>query len=172
MQLDKDPEETGAPSSSEADADWAALERIADADPNALPDPNAPEPAPLAAPLNEEIAGLVLMLSKVAGPAFPSLATIYTEETCGAVGAAVAGVCDKYGWLQGGVGGEYGPEIMFLCVVGPLAFTTHNAVQADIEARRAKERAKNPNGLATKEPPPGAYRAPGSDTVTIGAPVA
>jgi len=169
MQPDTDIENGTPALSSEAAADWGALEQLAAADPNVQPDPNAPEPPPPPAPLGEELAGMLFMMSKVLAPAFPSLATIYTEEACGAVGGAVAGVCDKYGWLQGGVGGEYGPELMCLCVVGPIAFATYGAVQGDIAARKEKER---PKGEQLTKTPQGAYRAPGADTVTIGAPIA
>lgn len=176
MQVDTEKQDTGPVLPSEAQAELRALELAAAEDPNDQPpppDPNAPPPPPAPPPLDAELAGLLLMMSKVVAPAFPSVAAIYTEETCGAVGMAVAGVCDKYGWLQGGVGGEYGPELMCLCVVGPIAFATYGAVQGDIAARRAKERPKDAQGQPVKESPPaGAYRAPGSDTVTIGAPVA
>jgi hypothetical protein len=173
MQVDEQQPDTGAAFSAEAAADLRALERMADADPNELPDPDAPPPAPVPPPLDQELAGMLMMLSKVVAPAFPSIAAIYTDEACGAAGAAVAGVCDKYGWLQGGIGGEYGPELMCLFVVGPLAFATYGAVQGDIEARRAKQRPVDANGQPAKiEPVAGAYRAPGADTVTVGAPIA
>lgn len=173
MQVENEQTDIGREISGEAAADLRALQRMADEDPNELPDPDAPPPAPLPPPLDQELAGMLLMLSKVVAPAFPSIAAIYTEEACGAAGAAVAGVCDKYGWLQGGVGGEYGPELMCLFVVGPLAFATYGAVQGDIEARRTKQRAPGADGQPTKiEPVAGAYRAPGADTVTVGAPIA
>jgi len=173
VQLEKDDEtSTGPALPAEAAAELRALELAASNDPNDQPepaDPNAPVPV-LPPPLGEELAAMLLMMSKVAAPAFPSLGAIYTEETCGAVGMAVAGVCDKYGWLQGGVGGEYGPELMCLCVVGPIAFATYGAVQGDIAARKAKERPQgDPAKPGKVTPPPGAYGAPGSDTVTIGA---
>lgn len=166
MQPDTDTD--GPEMSGEAAADWRALEQMAEGDPNAVPDPDAPPPPPPPPALDTELAGMLLMLSKIAAPAFPSVAALYTEETCGAVGASVAAVCDKYGWLQGGIGGEYGPELMCLCVVGPLAFATYSAAQTDIEARRPKE---GPKSLKTGEPDPapGSPRAPGADTVTIGA---
>ncbi|KQQ97426.1 hypothetical protein [Massilia sp. Leaf139] len=173
MQHDEQGPDTGPSLSAEAAADLRALERQAEDDPNALPDPDAPPPPPLPPPLDQELAGMLLMLSKVVAPAFPSIAAIYTEESCGAAGAAVAGVCDKYGWLQGGVGGEYGPELMCLFVVGPLAFATYGAVKGDIEARKPKQAQVGADGRQAKpEAVPGAYAAPGADTVTIGAPVA
>lgn len=175
MQPDDELKDAGPALPSEAASELRALELAASQDPNDQPpppDPNAPPPVVLPA-LNEELAGMLLMMSKVIAPAFPSVAAIYTDEVCGSVGMAVAGVCDKYGWLQGGVGGEYGPELMCLCVVGPIAFATYGAVQGDIAARKAKERPKGPDGQPAKETPPaGAYRPPGSDTVSFGAPVA
>jgi len=162
--------DTGPALSGEAAADLRALQLAADADPNELPDPNEPPPPPPPPPLDKEIAGLVLMLSKMLTPAFPSIGRIYTDEVCDSVGAAVAPVCDKYGWMQDGVGGEYGPEIMCVCVVGPLAFATYTAVQNDLAERRAKDRTKGePGQLERPQPAPGALRTPGSDTVTVGA---
>jgi hypothetical protein len=156
--------------SGEAATDLRALSAMADADPNVLPDPDAPV-EPIRPPLSDEIAGALLMLSKMAAPMFPSLGLIYTPEACQAVGAAVQPVCEKYGWLQDGIGGEYGPEIMCVCVVGPMAFATYAAVKNDNAARQAKAERK-PDGQPAKEvPPPGTLRAPGSDTVTFGAPV-
>lgn len=143
---------------------------VAEDDGAALPAANEPV-EPMRPPLDAEIAGLLLMLSKVAAPMFPSLSLIYTEEACQTVGAAVAPVCDKYGWLQDGVGGEYGPEIMCVCVVGPMAFATYTAVQNDIAARKAEEKPKGDGQPVKQTPVPGALRAPGSDTVTFGAPV-
>jgi len=164
--------DTGPVMGDEAAADLRALQLAADNDPNQLPDPNEPPPPPAPPPLDAEIAGMVLMLSKVLAPAFPSIAAIYTEEACNTLGLAVAPVCEKYGWMQGGIGGEYGPEIMCLCVAGPMAFATYAAVQNDIAERRAKERAdKGGNEPKALQPAPGVLRVPGSDTVTFGAPI-
>jgi len=151
--------------------DFAALTRMAGDDPNAQPGEGQGEAAPSLG-LDKEIAGALQMLVGVVGPLFPSLKAIYTEETCGAVGAAVAPVCEKHGWLSGGIGGEYGEELMCLIVVGPLGYATYTAVQNDIEERRQKSKAqdgKAPN-IASKAPA-GALATPGSDTVTFGAPI-
>lgn len=162
----------------EAAADLKALQRMANADPGAQPDPEEVAAEQARPALDQEIAGALMMLAKMAGPMFPSVAEVYTDETCAAVGAAVAPVCDKYGWLQGGIGGEYGPEIMCLVVVGPMAYATYAAVQKDLEAkaaekrRRAAERGQVPQVAAPRpKDPPGTLQTPGSDTVSFGAPV-
>jgi hypothetical protein len=172
MQVDPEVKDDAPAMPDEAQAELRALQAAADADPNELPDPNAPEPVAPPPPLDAELSAMLLMMSKVLAPAFPSIATIYTEESCGAVGAAVAGVCEKYGWLQGGVGGEYGPELMCLVVVGPIAFATYGAVQGDIAARRPKSGPPDdPDKRVRVQAPPGALRPPGADTVTVGAPI-
>ena len=167
-----------APNDEEA-ADLFALEGMAAGDPQAVaPVEGEAEPEPVRAPLGEEIAGLLQMLAGMASPLFPSLGKIYTPETCAAVGGAIAPVCDKYGWLQNGMGGEWGPEIMCVAVVGPIGYATVLAVRNDIAARDAQDAAKVAQRAQgqlrttdiTQAPtaPPGGYAEPGAKTVTIG----
>lgn len=168
-----------APDGEEA-SDFANLSRMASDDPNALPVEGEEETAP-ALGLEKEIAGMLQMVVGVVGPMFPSLAKIYTPEVCESVGAAVSPVCEKYGWLQGGIGGEYGPEIMCAIVVAPLGYATYIGVSNDIEARREAGREEAAKRIAAKggvipqnrgeKPVAGALRTPGSDTVTFGAPI-
>ena len=128
----------------EESADLMNLEAMAAGDPQAVVQPveGEAEAVQVRAPLAEELAGMLMMLSGMASPLFPSLAKIYTPETCAAVGGAIAPVCDKYGWLQNGMGGEWGPEIMCVAVVGPIGYATVLAVKNDIAARDAKDDAK------------------------------
>ncbi len=161
-------------------ADLKALMRAAGDDPAAQPDPEEVA-AELAKPaMNVEISGALKLLSKLAAPIFPTVAAVYSDEACDAVGAAVAPVCEKHGWLQGGMMGEWGPEIMCLVVVGPMAFATYTAVQTDLAALAEKKRAKGERTgqvpdpqLAPAKPTlvPGVMRVPGSDTVSFGLPV-
>jgi hypothetical protein len=172
-------EDAPLPDGEEA-ADFAALSRMASDDPNAVPVEGEAEAVP-ALPLDKEIAGALQMIVGIVGPMFPSLAAIYTTEVCESVGAAVSPVCEKYGWLQGGIGGEYGPEIMCAIVVAPLGYATYIAVNNDMEARREKSREKaatriaGAGGVIPQKPGEnvvaGALRTPGSDTVTFGAPI-
>ncbi len=175
-----DQPETGA--AGEEAASLKMLERMAGEDPASQPDPDMVA-AELARPtLDQEISGMLQVLAKVVGPFLPSVAELYTPEACEAVGAAVAPVCEKHGWLQGGMAGEWGPEIMCLVVVGPMAFATYGAAQKDLSARAARNRkdaerrgdvqnigAEAPKRAATA---PGALSVPGSDTVSFGVPVA
>ncbi len=157
--------------SSERAADFAALDRAArEQEQTAAADGGEVDAAPVI-DLGKEIAGALLVVSKMIGPMFPSVAAIYSEEMCLAVGGSMVPVCEKYGWLQGGIGGKYGPEIACLAVVGPLAWMTVEAAKADIAARRP---AKPENlGLDFEAAPvQGAAAAPGQKTVTFGAPVA
>jgi hypothetical protein len=146
-------------------ADLEALMASAGGPPDAAPGA-APAPAPPA--LSEEIAGILKMLSKMAAPIFPSVAEMYTDSVCEAVGGAVAPVCEKHGWLQGGVGGKYGEEIMCLVIVGPLAYATYEAGKKDIAARAPAKPQKQP-GISFDEPAQAPQEGGGLKTVQIGA---
>jgi len=113
------------------------------------PPPGSPEaePQPPAVDLAAELSGLLLTVSAVLKPALPSLATIYTEETCGAAGAAIAGVCNKHGWLQDGVMQGYGEEVTALMVCGPMAVATVVGVRADLAAKRKEASQDNLGAL-------------------------
>lgn len=165
-------EVTGVAPDGEASASLNNLLAMADdapADPMAPPEP---EPVQMA----DEIAGILMLLAGIAAPMFPSVAKVYSPEACQAVGAAVAPVCDKHGWLHGGIGGEYKEEFMCLAVVGPMAFATYIAANNDLEALKAAKEgekgAKTIEGKAEpKKLPAGGFREAGSDTVTFGAPI-
>lgn len=123
-----------------ADLDSIAAEDRADAPPTPAGAEAAPgaEAVPAGPTLAQEIEGLVSLAVKVLSPAFPSLPSIYTDEITGAAAGAVAAVCQKHGWLSGGLAGQYGEELAALVIVGPLAVQTYTACKADAEARRAK----------------------------------
>jgi hypothetical protein len=105
----------------------------------------APAPAPEAAPegpppvdLAAEIGAIVTMVTSMLSPVFPSLRAIYTPEAVGAASGAVAAVCNKHGWMQGGMMGEWGEEIACAAVCLPLALATYRGISSDIAAREAK----------------------------------
>lgn len=110
--------------------------------------PGAPveEQEPEAEPLAVQIAGLLGMVVGLAGPVFPSLQMIYTPETIERVGLALAPVCDKHGWLQGGIGGKYKEELMAIAIVGPLAWATYAGVSQDIANRKPQQLEKTNDG--------------------------
>lgn len=158
--------------SEEQAADLAALQAasMTDADAGAGPMGQATPQKP---DLAGEIAGMVKVVVATLAPMFPSLPTIYTEETTASAAAAVAAVCDKHGWLQGGMFGEYGEEIACLAVCGPLALATYQGVRGDLAKHKAKAEAKaGPLAVGadlSAPPPPPAPAMP--KTVTFGAPV-
>lgn len=161
--------EPDAPSAEQA-ADLAALRAAAtpEAQPGALV-----EVEPAGPDLGTEIAGAVTMAVALLGPIYPSLKEIYTPETTQAAAGAVAAVCNKHGWLQGGMMGEYGEEITCLLIVGPLALATYKGVQADNAERAKTEPATEPGDLLDVAAPPApaapATGAPvGQKTVTFG----
>jgi hypothetical protein len=147
---------------SEARADLAAIMGQVDGEviPGAEPEPQAPE-----VDLAGEIAGLVSMGVALLSPMFPSLKDIYTEQAVGAASGALAGVCQKHGWMQGGMVGGWGEELAAVAIVGPLVFATVQGVKGDMQAKRKKA---EPDRLAA--PVAGEVIAPkvGEKTVTFG----
>lgn len=161
--------EIAGTTTTEQAADLAALQAAANDGAPGAPAPAA-EPAPQGPDLAREITGLVTAAVAALGPMFPSLKAIYTPEVTQAAAQSIAGVCDKHGWLQGGVMGKWGEEIACLAVVGPLAVATYQGVKADLAARapaKAPERIDGPN-LAAEAPTAPAV----SKAVTFGAPAA
>lgn len=139
--------------SAEQAADLRALEAAASADPAAqaqaqAEDQAAADAAQAGADLAAELGALVRAAVAALSPAFPSLATIYTDATIPAAAGAVAAVCNKHGWLQGGVFGKWGEEIAALAIVGPLAVATVQGVRGDIAARKPKAQALEGGGQA------------------------
>jgi len=122
--------------SAEQAADLAALQAMASgAEPGAVAVVEE-EQGPT---LQEEIAAAMGMAVAMLGPIFPSLKGIYTPEAMGAASGAIAAVCQKHGWLGGGLMGKYGEEIACVAIVGPLGFATYQGVRADL-ADMAKKR--------------------------------
>jgi len=92
------------------------------------------------ADLAQEVSGLITMLVAALSPALPSLTATYTPEVTQAASGAIAAVCQKHGWLSGGMFGNYGEEIAAAAILVPLGISTYKGVTSDIDA--AKERAK------------------------------
>lgn len=147
-------------------ADLAALQAAA-ADTDA-PATVATADTPATVPdLATEIAGLVSVAVATLGPMFPSLKTTYTPEITQAAAQAIAAVCHKHGWAQGGLMGKWGEEIACAAIVGPLAFQTYQGIRADLEARQpAREAAQPIAGPDLAAPAPATAPAP-SKTVTF-----
>lgn len=159
-----------APASAEQSADLAALRAAADEQAAALA-PIEPAGPDLAAEIRDALGIVVGIL----GAPLPSLREIYTDPVREAVGASVAAVCAKHGWLQGGVMGKWGEEIACAAVVLPLAYATAQGVRADVAKLKAAAAEKRGEQGAqadapAPEPAPGELRAPGQRTVTFGAP--
>lgn len=156
-------------STAEQAADLAALR--AAAVPEAVPGQAVEEQT--GPDLAGELAAGVTIFVGILGPIYPSLRSIYTPDATAAAAGAVAAVCNKHGWLQGGMMGKWGEEIACLAVVGPLAFATVQGIKADTEARQEKKQpATEPGALldltepsaSTSSQAPGA----GQKTVTFG----
>lgn len=150
--MKQDTTTTEPAASAEQSADLAALQAAAaEADPDAG-DLESAEPA--GPDLAAEIVGLVTVAVATLGPMFPSLKATYTPEVTQAAAEAVARVCRKHGWLEGGMMGKWGEEIACVAIVGPLAFQTYQGIRADLEARKPKP-AERIAGSAVPAPAPG-----------------
>lgn len=107
-----------------------------------------------------ELAAIIGMAAGALSPAFPSLSAIYTPDTTAAAGQAIAAVCNKHGWLAGGIGGKWAEELAAAAVLLPLAWATYNGVQGDIAERQRKTPQAKAAAIAAE---------PGQATVTMGA---
>lgn len=101
--------------------------------------------------LGAEISGVLQAVSGMLAPVFPSLSAIYTPGACQGAGAAIEAVCNKHGWLQGGLMGKWGEEIAAAAVLAPLAFATYQGVRRDLAAREAPP-AEQPGAKADMAP--------------------
>jgi hypothetical protein len=122
----------------------AAVENAADP---ATSSPAAPAASPLAAELKMFASGILNMVF----PAFPSLRGIYTEPVIDGLCNSGAAVCDKRGWLQNGIGGEYAEEIAFVLMAIPLGLATNAAVRHDIAVLKAMQQNPDGTGMADTE---------------------
>lgn len=133
--IDTTTEQTVPAATAEQAADLAALQAAAAG--TDTPATLAGQDEPPRPDLATEIAGLAAVAVATLGPLFPSLKEIYTPEVTQAAAQAIAAVCNKHGWLQGGMMGKWGEEIACAAIVGPLAFQTYQGVRADLAARAA-----------------------------------
>jgi hypothetical protein len=163
-----------APDSTSAEqaADFAALQATAN---DAPPVPGSEEEAQQQRPdLGTEIAGLITVAVATLGPVFPSLRETYTPEITQAAAGAIAAVCNKHGWMQGGMLGEWGEEIACLVIVGPLAFSTVQGIKSDLAKKapppKTREQITAPGvDLNADRAAPGPGQSVGSKTVSFGA---
>jgi len=109
------------------------------------------EPEALRLDLAQEITGLASVAVATMGPMFPSIKTIYTQQVIETAAQAVAAVCNKHGWMQGGMMGKWGEEIACAAIIGPLAWQTHQGIKADLAARE-KEKPTKPEALTGPGP--------------------
>lgn len=155
-------------SSAEQAADLGALRAAAQEEAQAGPD-LAPA-GPVGPDLAQELAAAVAVAVAILSPMYPSLKTIYTPEATNSAAAAVAAVCRKHGWMEGGIVGKWGEEIACLAVCGPLAVATYKGIEADTEARKPKPKPDTGTGTGTApEPEPGTVLGTvGQKTVKFG----
>ncbi len=147
--------------SSEQAADLAAIQSAIN-DQATAPVPGSPSEPPKAE-LAVEFSGIIRLAVATLSPAFPSLATIYTEPVTAAAAAAAAGVCNKHGWMQAGVGGKWAEEIAAAAILLPLGWQTYQGITSDLE----KARAAKPSEPVAIE----ADQVSTSSTIAFGAPV-
>lgn len=131
--------------------DAAALEPVPDAAGSKT------EPEQAAPDVPGEIAALLKTTALLLAPMYPSLATIYTEETCRALGVAAAPVLDKYGLSVGGLFDRWGAEITLAATALPIAAATYQGIKSDLAAKRkpaAPDKPREPTPPPSAETPP------------------
>jgi hypothetical protein len=82
--------------------------------------------------LAEEIEAAIDLVVSLTSPIFPSIRGVYGPATNKAVGASVAALCAKHGWLQGGLMAGYAEELACFAIVAPVAYGTVKAVKTDL----------------------------------------
>ncbi len=87
-----------------------------------------------------ELAGALQTAARILAPLLPSVAAIYAPEVCADVGAQLAPVCVKRGWLSDGLYSKWGPEIQAAACLVPLAVATYAAALVDVERLRAAQK--------------------------------
>ena len=166
IEAKEDKAETQAMNAEQA-ADFAALQASAS---DAPPAPGQTgEGVEVEIDLAKEISGLIAVITKIVEPMFPSLVLIYTEDVTQSAGAAIAGVCKKHDWLQGGMFGNYGEELACCVVVGPLVFASFKGIQGDIETRKKKALELDKPAPSSVQLTTGAAVPESAKTVTFGA---
>lgn len=115
---------------------------------SATPEPASAEPEVIKLDTAGEVTALLKTVADMLTPAFPSLAKIYTPETCQRLGDAAAPVMTKYGWTVGGFFEQWGAEIALIGAALPIGIATAQGIRADIAAR------KNPVPEVKKTPDP------------------
>ena len=139
MSVDKEKAGEAVEVSAEQAADRAALHAAAL---EGAAQVAADEAAPVGTQLDQELAGLVLAFVAIAKPILPSLGEIYTEEVTAQAAGVVAALCNKHGWLQGGIMGDYAEEVAAAVVLLPLGIATHAGVKRDLDERKRLEQKK------------------------------
>lgn len=127
---EKNPHPGAAEMSEEQRADLHALKQGMGDDPGRSEDIQ-----PESSSLKDEIKGAILLLVAMSGPALPCLARIYSAEVVEQVSTVVSALCNKHGWLQGGLAGGHGEEVAAAIVLLPLGYSTYIGIKGDIAAR-------------------------------------
>lgn len=95
-----------------------------------------------------ELASILQAITSLFVPVFPSLAGIYTPETCGALATATIPVMYKHGWTVPGILANWAEEIALATVAVPLGLATWHSVKADIaKAEKKPETAPVPASI-------------------------
>lgn len=126
----------------------------------------APPPGPDGRPVEEpappptvdlaaEFDGLAEVVVSVLAVQVPVMLEIWAPEKRRAAAAAAAAVCNKRGWLQGGIVGGMGEELALLLTLGPLVLASYKAIKEAAD--------KKPETVAA----PGVAAAAGDDLAPV-----
>lgn len=123
--------------------------------------PGAPAAEAPAADPAAEVAGLLQTVAAMLSPMFPSLAEIYTTQTCAALGQAAAPVMAKHGLSMGGIFERWGAEIALLGAALPVGIATAHGIKADLAAKKPKPAEAAPQGVQVQDQGQGAVMVVG-----------
>lgn len=117
-------------------ADLAALEAMAAGVPGRPSDAPAPPVQDAGRPeLQAELAALFMLAAQTVATVYPSVKDTLNQQATDTLAAVWAAVCNKHGWMQSGIGGEYAEEIAAAAVTLPLGFALYAGIKSDIAAR-------------------------------------
>jgi hypothetical protein len=94
----------------------------------------APEENQITADEVQELASLLTVAAALFAPVLPTVAALYSPETCAAIAGVTLPVMRKHGWSIPGIMSKWGEEFALAVVVVPLGIATYKAGIADIAA--------------------------------------
>lgn len=94
----------------------------------------APEASAITAEEVQELASIITIAAALIAPPLPTVAALYSPETCAALARATLPVMRKHGWSLPGLMSKWGEEFAAAVVIVPLVLASYKAGKADFAA--------------------------------------